>query len=570
MTSPVLSVTKPSTRPGTGARVGIGLVLLLPAFLALLWSYLLPTGLAIQRSTTRDNLLGPATDVGAEHYRQRFEQGVIGEYRMALLLAIVPLVLALLVAPLLALLADRAGRGPRLAARALLAVPVAGYAPVALLLGWRLDRIEPGQAVESPYATLVELTAVGSAGLVVAVATTAFLATLRGRRRPADALPAMATVAGLLVLGIVAATVQSFVAPLLAASNRAQFPLTTIVVQSLARMDVGRGSADAVLLLALLAVLGLAATALLLVTRARIELADAPAGDPATAAPASTTAPAWPASSAVTTPPGVPTSGSSAPTTGGSGPARIGLAVAGVVAVGLMLWVAWPWLSRSFRFTNDLGPVPGAGLSDMLIWTWLPTLVATLVTITVAVAGGFAIGGLRPLGRFSELLLLPFAPWLFVGTGPLAVESYLRTRDFDQVNTFLGVIPPGWVSIPALFLFTLLFRGLEPRWRAGGGFGRTMFAPAVPMVLLAGLVTWLVSSGQLLWPWIVAQTPSTRTAPVEALAQGTTGRIPADELALGALLPLPMLLLFLVALVVLQVRYLDRLAIRVGRAPERS
>ncbi|MER5457238.1 sugar ABC transporter permease [Micromonospora sp. NPDC002389] len=572
MTSPVLSVTKPSDRLGTGARVGLGLVLLTPAFLALLWSYLLPTGLAIARSTTRDTMLGPTTDVGAEHYRQRFEQGVVGEYRMALLLTLVPLVLALLVAPLLALLADRAGRGPRLAARALLAVPVAGYAPVALLLGWRLDRIEPGQAVDRPYATLVELTAVGSAGLVVAVATTAFLATLRGRRRPADALPAAATVAGLLVLGIVAATVQSFVAPLLAASNHAQFPLTTIVVQSLARMDIGRGSADAVLLLAVLAVLGLAATTLLLVTRARIELADADAGSRTPSTPAATAAPAWPASDATAAPawpastsPEAPTSGSSGPTSGGSGPARIGLAVVGVVAVGLMLWVAWPWLRRSFRFTNDLGPVSATGLPELLIWTWLPTLVTTLVTITVAVAGGFAIGGLRPLGRFSELLLLPFAPWLFVGTGPLAIESYLRTRDFDQVNTFLGAMPPGWVSIPVLFLFTLLFRGLEPRWRAGGGFGRTMLAPAVPMVLLAGLVTWLVSSGQLLWPWIVGQTPGTRTAAVTAMAQGTTGRVPTDELALGTLLPLPMLLLFLVALVALQVRYLDRLAIRVGR-----
>ncbi|QOC91592.1 sugar ABC transporter permease [Micromonospora craniellae] len=583
MTSPVLSVTTPSTRLGTGARVGIGLVLLLPAFLALLWSYLLPTGLAISRSTTRDNLLGPPTDVGAEHYRQRFEQGVVGEYRMTLLVALVPLVLALVVAPLLALLADQAGRRSRLAARALLAVPVAGYAPVALILAWRLDRIEPGQALDRPYATLVELTAVGSAGLVVAVATTAFLATLRGRRRPADALPAAATVAGLLVLGIVAATLQSFVAPLLAASNRAPFPLTTIVVQSLARMDVGRGSADAVLLLAVLAVLGLAATTLLLVTRARIELADTPARYPITSAPAATAAPAWPASDASTpphstaalawpasTPPDAATSGDSGPTSEGSGPARIGLAVAGLVAVGLMLWVAWPWLSRSFRFTSDLGPASTTGLPELLIWTWLPTLVTTIVTIGVAVAGGFAIGGLRPLGRFSELLLLPFAPWLFVGTGPLAIESYLRTRDLDQVNTFLGVMPPGWVSIPALFLFTLLFRGLEPGWRAGGGFGGTMLAPAAPMVLLAGLVTWLVSSGQLLWPWIVGQTPGTRTAPVEAMAQGTTGRISADELALGAVLPLPLLLLFLVALVALQMRYLDRLAIRVGRAPERA
>lgn len=166
------------------------------------------------------------------------------------------------------------------------------------------------------------------------------------------------------------------------------------------------------------------------------------------------------------------------------------------------------------------------------------------------------------------MLLLPFAPWLFVGTGPLAIESYLRTRDLGQLNTFLGIMPPGWVSIPALFLFTVLFRGLEPRWRAGGGLGRTMLAPAAPMVLLAGLVTWLVTAGQLLWPWLVGQTPGTRTAAVEAMAQGGTGRVRGDELALGAVLPLPIMVLFLVALVALQVRYLDRLAIRVGRQPE--
>ncbi|WP_341720768.1 sugar ABC transporter permease [Micromonospora sp. FIMYZ51] len=559
MTSPALSVPAPRAPLGTGIRIGIGFLLLLPALLALAWSYLLPTGLAIARSTTRDRLLGPSTqdrllnpsiDVGTDHYRQRFEQGIVGEYRMALLLAIVPLVLALLVAPVLALLADRAGRRARLATRALLAVPVAGYAPVALILGWRLDRIEPG-SLARPYAMLAELTAVGGAGLVVAVATTAFLGTLRGRRRLNDALPAAATVAGLLLIGIIAATLQSFVAPMLIASNRAPLPLTNIVALSLARMDLGRGSAEAVLLLAVLAVLGLAATALLLASRTRIEIAERPAAHPDTSGPKAT-APAGP--------PAAPGEGSRA--------ARIGLAAAGVVSVGLMLWAAWPWLRRSFRYTNDLGLLPGASLGDLLVWTWLPTLLTTVVTIGVAVAGGFAIGGLRPLGRFSELLLLPFAPWLFVGTGPLAIESYLRTRDLGQLNTFLGIMPPGWVSIPALFLFTVLFRGLEPRWRAGGGLGRTMLAPAAPMVLLAGLVTWLVTAGQLLWPWLVGQTPGTRTAAVEAMAQGGTGRVRGDELALGAVLPLPIMVLFLVALVALQVRYLDRLAIRVGRQPE--
>ncbi|MEV6690690.1 sugar ABC transporter permease [Micromonospora sp. NPDC051196] len=539
MAAPPMTAARPT--PGSGTRIGVGFVLLLPALLALAWSYLLPTVQAVWRSTTRDDLFRSPESVGGANYQARFTQGILGDFGWSLLLALIPLALALLVAPLLALLADRAGRRARLAFRALVTVPVAGYAPAALLVGWRLDRMEPTAGRQ--YATLVELAAVGSAGLVVAVATTAFLGTLRGRAHRRDALPAALTVAGLLVFGIIAAALQTFTAPLLTGVFRV--PLTHVVTIALSRMDLGGGSAGAVLLLIPLALLGLAATALLLATRARIEVVDeAVARDKHP-------------DGVVKTGPGQAAAGSRR--------AGIGLAVAGAFFVGLMLWVAWPWLRRALRFTNDMAPIRAVSLSDMLVSTWLPTLLSAVVTVAVAVAGGFAIGGMRPLGRFSELLLLPFAPWLFVGTGPLAIESYLRTRDFEQIDTFLGAMPPGWVSIPALFLFTVLFRGLEPRWRAGGGFGRSMVAPSVPMVVLVGLVTWLVAAGQVLWPMIATQSPTARPAPLEAMMQATTGRIPADDLALGAVLPLPMILLFLATLVWLQVTYLDRLTVRVGR-----
>ena len=548
MSTAAPTMTAARTGPGSGTRIGVGFILLLPALLALAWSYLLPTVLAGWRSTTRDNLLGPADGVGAANYQARFSQGILGDFGWTLLLALVPLALALLVAPLLALLADRAGRRARLAVRALIAAPVAGYAPVALLLGWRLDRLEPGAVANRQYATLVELTAVGGAGLVVAVATTAFLGTLHGRSRRRDALPAASTVAGLLVFGIIAAALQSYTAPLLTGNSHT--PLTHVVTVSLTRMDLGGGSAGAVLLLIPLALLGLAATALLLVSRVRIEVVDEAARGEHPNDPVRKTDPGRGAD-------------------GGSHRAGIGLAVVCAFLIGLSLWVAWPWLRRSLRFTNEVAPLRAVSLTDMLVSTWLPTLLSALVTIAVAVAGGFAIGGMRPLGRFSELLLLPFAPWLFVGTGPLAIESYLRARDADQLGTLLGVVPPGWVSIPALFLFTVLFRGLEPRWRAGGGFVRSMVAPSLPMIGLVGLVTWLVAAGQVLWPFIAAQPPMARPAPLEAMVQATTGRLPADELALGAVLPLPMMLLFLAALVWLQVRYLDRLAVRVGRESPR-
>ncbi|WP_431882906.1 sugar ABC transporter permease [Micromonospora gifhornensis] len=538
------TMTAGRTGPDRGTRIGVGFVLLLPALLALAWSYLLPTVQAVWRSTQRDQLLGPAEGVGSANYEQLFTRGFLGDLGSALLLALVPLLLALLVAPVLALLADRAGRPARLALRALVVLPVAGYAPVALLIGWRLDRMEPGTMLDRPLATLVEFTAVTGAGLVVAVATTAFLSTLRGRPHRRDALPAALTVAGLLMLGIIALTLQTFTPTLITGNSRT--PMTYVVLQSLQQMNLGGGSAAAVMLLLPLALLGLAATALLLLTRVRIEVVD----------------------EAVThreQPQGAVSK--SAPVTESTGDrqARIGLAVAGAVVVAVMLWAAWPWLRRSLRFTNETVPMPSPDLSGMLTATWLPTLLSAVVTVAVAAAAGFAIGGLRPLGRFSELLLLPFAPWLFVGTGPLAIESYLRARDFDQLNTFLGLVPPGWVSIPALFLFTVLFRGLEPRWRAGAGFGRAMLAPAAPMILLVGLVTWLVTAAQVLWPFVVASTPMYRPAPLEALMVYARWGMRGDELALGAVLPLPMMLIFLVAFGWLQVKYLDRLAVRVGR-----
>ncbi|MFY1631689.1 sugar ABC transporter permease [Solwaraspora sp. WMMB335] len=517
-----------------GARLGIGLVLLLPAVLALGWSYLIPTLLAIRRSTTRDDLLGSPEGVGGANYSRILEDGFAGAVGLGLLLAAIPLFLAIVLAPALALLARSSGRRTRLIARILLTLPVAGYAPVAVIVGWRMDRIGGVSVQEHPVATLIWLTAVTSGGLVLAIATTAYLSALR-TRRAAEALPAMLTVAGLLLVGVVAVALQVFTAPLVVggSSNLAQRPpLIHVIVVAFNRFDLGSGSAGAVLLLVPLMLLGLVAVGLLLLTRARFEVVDEQAA-------------------------------------AGSRPARVTLLVALLVLVAVGGWAAWPWLRRSFRFTNEVAPLPPADLVDTLVATWAPTLLSAVVAVGLAVVGGFAIGGLRPLGRFSEILLVPFAPWLFVGTGPLAIEAFIRTRDVDQLNTLTGLIPPGWVSIPALVAFTMLFRGLEPGWRAGGGFGRTMALPALPMAALAGLLSWLFSAGQVLWPWLVTQGPTARPAPLDAVLVATSARVPADELALGAVLPWPVMLLFLAALVGLQLTYLDRLALRVG-AGDRS
>ncbi|RGC69324.1 hypothetical protein C5N14_08625 [Micromonospora sp. MW-13] len=462
-----------------------------------------------------------------DNYRALYEAGFVESVTFVVLLAVVPLLLAVLIAPLLAVLADRAGRVARLATRGVLALPLAGHAPAAVYLGWRLHRVDGGA---QSRGAVIMMVAVTSFGLVVAVAATAYLAALRNRSSGRSPLPALLTVGGLLALGVIAVALQSYTVGALTPVQGRGAPLVGVFQSSFGQLRFGVGAAGSVLLLAVLGVLGLVAVGLLLATRARIEVEGR-----------------WP----------------TAPT--GGDPLATGLVVVAlVVFVAVVGWALAPWLRHGFEGVPEARG--GVSLATVLANTWLPTLIGATVSVGLAAVAGFGIGALRPLGRWSELLLLPFAPWLFVGTGPLAIEGFFRARELGQVNTFLGLIPPGWVSIPALVAFTLLFRGQQARGQhSGGTVVRTLVLPALPMLVLIGLLTWLIQAQQLLWPSIVSGDPENFTAPLAAQFRANRFGPRADGAGLGSVLPVLILLLFLVAFVVLQTRYLDRLAFRVGR-----
>ncbi|MEO3745114.1 sugar ABC transporter permease [Plantactinospora sp. B5E13] len=548
----------------------LGLALVVPALLGLVWSYLVPTVSTVLASFRHEDLGKPPTSAGTENYQTIVADGVWGQLGSVLLLGLLPLAYALVVAPLLAVVADRAGRAARLVTRIVLALPIAGYAPAALALGWRLHRVEPGDRLG--LGDVLWALAATSFGLVVALAATAFLSALRKRSSDRRSPAALLTVGGVVGLGVLALTLQTYTMPALLAGVKADgsalSPVLEVLQSSFVRFQVGPGAAVATLLLVLLGLLGLLATGLLLATRTRIELDGwrdrrdpQPAARPAvpglTGAPTATGAPA-------------PTAVPVAPTGGRGRAVYLAFLVVGLVAlVGVVGWASAPWLRHLVDdpALDTLGggrSESGLSLARILANTWLPPLISAVVSVGLGAVGGFGIGALRPLGRWSELLLVPFAPWLFVGVGPLSVATANRAADAEQVNTFLGLIPPVWLSIPALFVFTLLFRGQHARWRAGGGFIRTLLLPALPMLPVVLLLTWLFNAQQPFWARLMAVDPELMSAPVVAelvmwQRSGPNGGI------LSLVLPLPILLIFLLAFVALQVGYLDRLAIRVGR-----
>ncbi|MEU7792440.1 sugar ABC transporter permease [Micromonospora tulbaghiae] len=534
----------PLTPPNRPGRALIGLALVVPAVIAWIWSYVLPTLSTVARSFQGDGPRGSGESVGTANYEAAFTSGFVGQVGLAVLLSLIPLAVALLAAPLLAVLADRAGRVARLVTRGVLALPLAAYAPVAVFLGRRAEHIENGtftQELQSPRTLLVSALAQVTFGLVVAVAATLYLSALRRREPDQRPAPAMLAVGGLLGLSVLAAALQTYTAPYILTGGGPRgddtaTPVFTAAQTTFRTMRLGAGSATSTLLLVLLGLLGLAAVALILATRLRIEFDG------------------WRDGPAVR----------EAESYSGRRPLLVGLtAVALVVVLGVTVWASLPWLRN---LSADTGPLPrGVETSNLFANTWVPPLLSTLVAVALAALAGFGIGALRPLGRYSELLLVPFAPWLFVGVGPLAIAGFERTRELDQLGLFLGLVPPTWLSVPALFAFTLLFRGQHERWRSGGGVGRTLLLPALPMLAVTTLATWLAHVQSPLWGMLVGRGPDSLTAP--ALVTMIAGRAfgAGGELPLGLILPLPMLLLFVLLFVTLMVGYVDRLAIRVGR-----
>jgi ABC-type sugar transport system permease subunit len=500
----------------------VGLLLVVPATIALIIGYLAPTiRTAIWSLQARAPLTSDYEWIGFDNYERLFDDpaGPVSTIGFTLLLALAPLLVVLVVAPLLALVANAGGKPGRLIVRLGLTIPTVCFAPVAFAAAWLIDRYPPDASARGTVWLAVAFTLFG---LLCGLGVTVFLAALRGGGPGRSVWPATLVVGGLGFLAVLAVALQTFTYPYLLTRGgplrQTATPMLDTFDAGLLVFESGYASAPATLVLVPVLLLGLAAGLLVVFARLRIEPV-APATPDRTRA--------W----------------------------AVVVAVLGLLVVlAVTLYGLWPWLTGLGNLTADGVDYDSA---SVLVNTWLPPLVSTVIGVGLAALAGFGIGALRPAGRFSELLLLPFAPWLFVGIGPLFLVKFDAASAGDRLDTFLGRIPPIWLAVPALFVFTLLFRGL-----AGRSLG-SMLLRALPMVGLVGAATWLVQSQSLLWGLVVSiSDPNAQVLLVQWL--GTLGAS-SDNVPLGLVLPIPAIVVFAVGLGLLHLLYLDRLAIRAGR-----
>ena len=576
----------------TVIRVIVGLALLIPASLTCLGGLLVPTVSTFILSLQSTSLVvRDARFVGLENYARLFQDPVFSAALGFTLSLLVVRVVVVAVAPLLlALAVNELGRAARLPARLLFTLPLAMFAPVVIALVWGTV-LTPNSGLAAillrslgqaplPWLTdpgrargaLLFVDALYTVGLACGVGLIFYLAALRGSWR--QLWKPLVASWGIGLLATLALSLQSFtLSYTLTAGGPANATMSLTLYQfnqAFRYFRFGPAAAVASFVLVVLVLLGLAAGLAVVLTGLRLEV----------------------------TPGGKPSGLLSREGRPGRGRAVVIVLLAvmllGSVVIcslsGLpLLWNALNSLKTSAELTRSFSLFPSSPsltayselakkmpIGQVFVNTLLPlSLSLLLLQIPIAYLGALGIGAARPLGKWSEWLLLLFSPWLFVTVGPLSIVAFQNLQQARLLNTLAALTPPIMLSVPMLFILTLFFKGQEPKWRAAQAEGQgaksfftKLILPSLPLAALLASAAFLIGLQDLLWPSVASNTLTTMTLTTMLLrlrADLVTGW-PMLAAAL-TLIELTTFTFFFLVFSAFQFLYLDRLAL-VTHSPE--
>ncbi len=533
------------------------LALLAPAILLGLAGLAGPTLSTFLLSLQKQSLITSPEFVGGQNFSRLLADKAFGSaltYTLEqmglrlLVVAIVPVLLALAV--------SRFGRAVRWPVRLLFSVPAAIFAPAAVAAIW-LETSAGGAPYLAPSearSTVLLIDSLYVFGLACAAGTVVYLAALpRPARRLTSSRKLLIASWLVSLLAVAALTLQSFTLNyMLTGGGRSGSVVTVALYQfglAFRFLNFGAAAAVASLMLVILGVLGLGAGIIIVLEGLQIELR-----------------PRSPA----------PLAGHSQDQPNRADATAL-LAVLLLISLGLGIVAARPALSSlllSFStgqaYQEFFRSVP---VASVLANTLVPPLLAILLQLPVAYLAAFGIGAVRPLGRWSEFLLLPISPWLFVTIVPLSLVAFQNLHAMGAINTFIALIPPMPLSVPMIFVLTLFFKGQEIHWRSARVSGQSAAAatwsqlilPSLPLVLLVTAIALLVGLQEFYWPLVMASDRATMPFPV-TLFSLVSQRVGWPVVAAGVtLFETPVFVLFFIVLGALQCLYVDRLALTDGR-----
>ncbi len=539
----------------------LGLLFLIPAALACgLSQGSLSIGTFVT-SLQKSNLLEPSHFIGMANYSFLFhDKAFLEALKFTGLTVLVLLLVVAFIPALFAWGASLLGRGLRLTLRVLFTIPAAIFVPLAISLLWR-DLFNPSTGILSG-SWLIEptrarqavlfLNALYAFGLACGLGLILFQRIFRTSQSGTNPWKPFLIVWGIGLITVAAAALQTFTLSYVLTGGGPARATTNLLLylysSAFMKFNFGAGSAVATLLLVILVILGLAAGALAVFSNLRIELVPRSEQREALEQEQNKTARIVALLAALLI-------------------GRVGL----VLAV-LPFPVAFTAALKG-NISESLRQFPAIG--SVLRNTVLPPLIAVLfIQAPIRYLAALGIGGLRPLGKRSEWLLLLFCPWLFIGLSPLSLQIFSWLHKTSLLDTFIGLIPPLLMSVPMLVILTLFFKGQTARLARELGDEKTSFKlfftriilPSLPLAALLVFCGVFIGLFDFFWNLVSAVKPDLfAVSNVLWTVQGSFN--PGSTPLIGSILLLfvfPLMVVFFLIFAVYQFFYLDRLALSTG------
>jgi ABC-type glycerol-3-phosphate transport system permease component len=211
----------------------------------------------------------------------------------------------------------------------------------------------------------------------------------------------------------------------------------------------------------------------------------------------------------------------------------------------------WPsnFDASSYQRILQLVPMARYYLNSILV-----AVSTTVVAVLICSAAGYCFARLTFFGK--SLLFALIIGALMVPYQATIVPLFVMFANWSLLNSYLGIILPGVVSVFGVFLMTQFFQTLPKEMREAaivdGANELRIFAQiylplARPAVATLALFVFLDSWDALLWPMIVAPNPDMRTVQVGLAFVRQAAPVQNQVMAAIVLSVIPVIIAFLLA-----------------------
>lgn len=216
--------------------------------------------------------------------------------------------------------------------------------------------------------------------------------------------------------------------------------------------------------------------------------------------------------------------------------------------------IPFQWIPTPPHFENFVHAWQSGNFGRQLFNSFIIGFVISVVGVGLGQMAGYALAKMRFLGR-------DFIFWAIISTLTLPfpaimVPVFVVARYLGIVNSYLGVIVPGLITAQIVFFMRQYLLAVpqevldSARVDGASEFGiywRIVMPMAWPVTAAMGILTFVGSWNNLLWPLIVIESPQLFTLPI-GLTQFSSEYFTnyVDVLALSLVAIVPVIILFLV------------------------